>query len=161
MPNLPTAADADIAEIGRVLDTLHAAAAGADGPTYFELFSPDAVFIGTDVRERWSFRDFRARSEPIFASGRGWIYTKRRRHVTVGPAGCSDVAWFDEVLNSASYGTSRGTGVLLRTDQGWKVAQYALAHPIPNDVGNEVIDLIRAFEAANDRVEARTDPERG
>lgn len=56
------------AEIERVLDALHAAAARADGQTYFGLFTPDAVFIGTDVRERWSFPEFRARSEPSLAT---------------------------------------------------------------------------------------------
>ena len=41
-------------DIGAVLDQLHAAAAKADGPTYFGLYTPDAVFIGTDATERWS-----------------------------------------------------------------------------------------------------------
>lgn len=152
MTDLPDRAAGDMVEIARVLDQLHAAAAEADAETYFNLFTCDAVFIGTDVRERWSFRDFRARSGPIFASGRGWVYTMRNRHITIGPSGCGDVAWFDEVLNSAAYGTSRGTGVLLRAYGGWKVAQYALAHPIPNDVGTEVIERIKAFEAAHDQV---------
>jgi hypothetical protein len=147
MPDLRVSEEADVLEIEQVLDALHAAAAGADGQTYFSLFTPEAVFIGTDVRERWSFPEFRARSEPIFASGRGWIYARRHRNITVAPARCGGVAWFDEVLDSSAYGTSRGTGVLLRTDQGWKVAQYALAHPIPNDVGDEVLSRIKAFEA--------------
>jgi hypothetical protein len=147
MADRPDCVNDDVAEIGRVLDALHGAADRADGHTYFSLFTADAVFIGTDVRERWPFPEFRARSEPIFASGRGWTYIRRHRHITVGTLSCGDIAWFDEVLDSAAYGTSRGTGVLVRTDQGWKVAQYALAHPIPNDVGNEVIARIKSFEA--------------
>ena len=147
MSEPPRADDTDVAALDRLLDELHAAAARSDGPAYFELFTEDAVFIGTDVRERWSLAQFRARSEPIFADGRGWFYAKRDRRIIVGPPHCG-VAWFDEVLDSRDYGTSRGTGVLLRTVRGWKVAQYALAHPIPNDVGKEVLARIQAFEAS-------------
>ena len=46
--------DAKIAAISQTLDQLHAAAAKADGKAYFDLFAPDAVFIGTDVSERWT-----------------------------------------------------------------------------------------------------------
>ena len=133
------------------LDALHAAAARADGEAYFALFAPDAVFIGTDVSERWSLPAFRAYAQPIFSQGRGWTYTPRTRTVTIAPVACRCVAWFDEVLDSQSYGTSRGTGVLLRGPGGWKVAQYALAFPIPNDLAKEFTDRIKAQEAAQAR----------
>ena len=35
--------------IALTLDALHAAAAKADGAAYFQLFAPDAVFLGTDA----------------------------------------------------------------------------------------------------------------
>lgn len=133
--------------IAGVLDSLHAAAARADANAYFGLYTPDAVFIGTDVTERWTLAQFRAYAAPIFAQGRGWTYTLRpgARHIAVAPDGRT--AWFDEVLDSASYSTSRGTGVLVLTPQGWRIAQYHLTFPIPNDLAAEVTARIRAHEA--------------
>jgi hypothetical protein len=138
--------DAKIAAISQTLDQLHAAAAKADGKTYFDLFAPDAVFIGTDASERWTMDQFRAYALPLFAQGKGWTYTPRLRHVTVARVPCSCVAWFDEILDSASYGTSRGTGMLTLTPFGWKIEQYALTFPIPNDMAKEMTAKIKAFE---------------
>jgi hypothetical protein len=143
-PALATTPEADIAA---VLDQLHAAAAKAGGPAYFALYTPDAVFIGTDVTERWTIPAFRAYAQPYFDKGQGWTYAARERQVTIAPVDCRCVAWFDEVLDSKSYGTARGTGTLLLTPQGWRVSQYALTFPIPNDVADEVIARIKTFEA--------------
>lgn len=134
-------------DIAVVLDQLHAAAAKADGPAYFALYTPDAVFLGTDVTERWTIPAFRAYAQPYFDKGQGWTYAARARQVTIAPVDCRCVAWFDEVLDSQSYGTARGTGTLLLTPQGWRVSQYALTFPIPNAVADEVIARIKEFEA--------------
>jgi hypothetical protein len=37
--------------------------------------------------------------------------------------------------------------VLLRTPEGWRVAQYALTFPIPNDISKDLTARIRAHEA--------------
>ena len=146
-PIAPAARAGAEAEIGRVLDALHVAASKADGPAYFGLYTPDAVFIGTDVGERWSLPAFRAYAEPHFSQGKGWTYRPRSRSVVLVPDGRT--AWFDEVLDSESYGTSRGSGVLVRDDRGrWRVAQYVLSFPIPNDLAKEMTARIKAYEAA-------------
>ncbi|HEV2533389.1 nuclear transport factor 2 family protein [Phenylobacterium sp.] len=137
----------DEAAVGRVLDAFHAAAAHSDFKAYFDLFTPDGVFIGTDAAERWSVPEFKAYAKAPFAAGKGWTYTPRQRHVTLAPVACRCVAYFDELLDSRSYGTSRGTGVLLKGPHGWKVAQYALTFPIPNDLAKDTTDRIKAFEA--------------
>jgi hypothetical protein len=134
-------------DITVVLDSLHAAASKADGAAYFALYTPDAVFIGTDVTERWTLPAFRAYAEPYFAKGKGWTYTARERHVVLAPGECRCVAWFDEVLDSKSYGTARGSGALVKTPGGWKISQYVLSFPIPNDVADDVTARIRAYEA--------------
>ena len=144
------------AAIGRTLDALHTAAAAADGERYFALFTPDAVFIGTDAAERWTLVQFRNYALPLFARGTGWVYRPRERHVTLTALPCACIAWFDELLDSQSYSTSRGTGVLVRDDSGeWKIAQYALTFPIPNDLAGELTGRIRAYERAD------TSPEGG
>lgn len=128
-----------------VLDALHEAASKADGATYFDLFTPDATYIGTDVTERWSIAEFRSYAEPYFNRGRGWTYTPRSRSLTLAPLDCRCVVWFDEALDSQSYGTSRGTGVLVRGPDGeWRIALYALTFPIPNALARDMTARIRA-----------------
>lgn len=134
-------------DIAATLDALHAAAAKADGPAYFALYTPDATYLGTDAAERWSLADFKGYAMPYFSKGQGWTYVPRERHITIAPVACRCVAWFDELLDSQSYGTSRGTGTLVLTPQGWRVSQYALTFPIPNDLAHGMTDQIKAFEA--------------
>ncbi len=134
-------------DIAAVLDALHAAAAKADGPAYFALYTPDATYLGTDAAERWSLDEFQGYAMPYFSKGQGWTYVPRERHITLAPVDCRCVAWFDELLDSKSYGTSRGTGTLILTTDGWKVSQYALTFPIPNDLAKDITAKIKAFEA--------------
>lgn len=136
-----------VAEVEAVIDRLHDAAAKADGATYFALFTPTARFIGTDATERWSLTEFKAYAEPVFSRGQGWTYTPRERVVTFAPLACLCVAAFDEILDNASYGAVRGSGVLVRTDTGWKIEQYVLSYAIPNDLARPVTALIREHEA--------------
>jgi len=133
--------------INAVLDSLHDAAAKHDGPRYFGLYTDDAVYIGTDAAERWTLAQFRGYAEPYFAKGQGWVYHPRERHVVVADIPCRCIAWFDELLDSESYGTSRGTGVVVLVEGQWKVAQYALTFPIPNDLAAGMTLEIKAFEA--------------
>ena len=146
LPPIVTDDAAEVTQISKTLDLLHASAAKADGTTYFSLYTPDAVFMGTDVAERWPIEQFRAYASPIFAKGTGWTYTVRHREVTIAPITCKCVAWFDEVLDSEKYGTSRGTGVLTKTPAGWKISQYALTFPLPNDLAGDITQRIREYE---------------
>ena len=135
------------ASIDSTLNQLHDAASKADGSRYFRLFAGDAVYIGTDAGERWTIKQFRAFAEPYFAKGTGWTYKPRERHIVIADVPCRCVAWFDELLDSESYGTSRGTGVLVRKNGSWRISQYALTFPIPNDLAKGMTAEIRSFEA--------------
>jgi ketosteroid isomerase-like protein len=137
----PLSREAETAAVGRVLDDWHGAAARADGERYFGHFAPDAVFLGTDATERWTVAEFRAFAAPYFDRGQGWTYTPRTRNVALSADGRT--AWFDEVLDNASYGECRGTGVLRKAAGAWKIAHYSLTIPIPNDVAKEVVRKIR------------------
>lgn len=136
------------AEAAAVVDRLHALASAADGPAYFDLFTPDARFIGTDGTERWSVEAFKAYAMPYFSQGRGWTYHPRERVVTILDLPCRCVAEFDELLDNEAYGVTRGSGVLVRTEAGWKIQQYVLSFVVPNDVARDVTALIKAHEAA-------------
>lgn len=134
------------AEVAATIDALHAAASRADGPAYFALFTPDARFIGTDAAERWTLSEFRAYAEPYFVRGQGWTYTPVERTVTLAPIACLCIAWFDEVLDSESYGVTRGSGVLRKTRTGWKIEQYVLSFAVPNDRARAVVEAIKPTE---------------
>jgi SnoaL-like domain len=128
----------DEAAVARTLDDLNDAAARADEERYFSLFAPGGVFLGTDATERWDVPSFRAFAHPYFARGKAWNFKATRRAVTVR----GDVAWFDEDLATPNLGPARGSGVLVRTPEGWKVAQYVLSITVPNDKMKAVKDLI-------------------
>jgi len=123
--------------VAEVLDAFHAAAAVGNWDSYFELMSDDGVFIGTDAGERWTKAEFRAYA----GNRRGWIYHPGARNVNLTPDGNS--AWFDEILDSESFGVARGTGVLINTPAGWKISQYHLTIPIPNQLIGEFTRAIQ------------------
>jgi len=128
--------------IEATIDAFHAAAAKADEKAYFDLLAPSGVFLGTDATERWDKAAFQAFAHPYFAKGTAWTFTPRDRHVNFSTDG--RVAWFDELLDSASYGECRGSGVLEKIDGRWKVQQYNLSIPLPNDLAKEIVAKIRA-----------------
>ncbi|WP_313002469.1 nuclear transport factor 2 family protein [Brevundimonas sp.] len=137
-------ADTETASVERTLDAMHAAASKADGEAYFATFTADGRFIGTDASERWTLPEFRAYAMPYFSQGKGWTYRPVTRTVTIVPIDCRCVAWFDEVLDNDAYGTTRGSGVLRLTDDGWKIEQYVLSFAVPNDKARAVVDVIQA-----------------
>lgn len=123
------------------LSAFHEAASKGDWDIYFSLMSDDAIFLGTDVSERWdkaTFKSYASKTD-------GWTYSLKNRNINLTPDGNS--AWFDEILHNEKYGTSRGTGILIRTDSGWKISQYHLTFPIPNDLAAGITLEIQTFEA--------------
>lgn len=141
-PPEPRANTGSEREVTQVLDAFHAAAAKADEAAYFALFARDGVFLGTDASERWTVAAFREYVHPHFAAGRGFVYLPRDRHVSFGANG--QIAWFDELLDHAKYGELRGTGVLVREGDVFRIAQYNLTFTVPNDVAAQVVPLLRA-----------------
>jgi ketosteroid isomerase-like protein len=127
------------AGVDAVLNDLHDAAAKGDFNRYFSHFTDDAVFLGTDASERWTTSEFRVYAKPRFERG-GWAYTPVKRNVFVSKDG--QVAWFDETVASKKYGNMRGTGVLVKAGTTWKLAQYNLLKPIPNDLFDKVVGII-------------------
>lgn len=143
----PAVGDPPEAQVAAVLERLDAAATAADGPAYFALFAPDARFVGTDAGEHWSRAEFQALYEPYFAQGKGWSYPETERTITIAPIDCRCVAWFEEKLINASYGETRGSGVLRLIDGEWKIEQYVLSFAVPNEASNAVVEAIAAQKA--------------
>ena len=130
--------------VGGVLDAWHAAAASADEDKYFSYFTPDAIFLGTDATERWTRDEFRTWAHPHFAKGKAWSFKTTSRWITFAPD--RRVAWFDETLETPNLGPCRGSGVLVATNGGWKIAQYNLSIPIPNDLTDDFKKRIEEYE---------------
>jgi ketosteroid isomerase-like protein len=128
--------------VNAILDDWHKAAAQADEARYFGHFTPDAVFMGTDATERWTRDEFRTWAKPYFTKGKAWSFTSTRRGVSIAKDGA--VAWFDEDLATPNMGPCRGSGVLVKDGNTWKIAQYNLSTPIPNDIFPDVKKLIDA-----------------
>ena len=128
-------------EISDVLDEYHSTASKADGDGYFSLFTEDAILLGTDANERWTKQSFRAYVQPYFSQGRGWSYTSTERNISVNQQ--QNMAFFDELLMNENYGQCRGSGVLVKTNLGWKIAQYNLAVTVPNAIAKKVVKQIR------------------
>lgn len=134
------------AEIEAVLDEFHAAAAAADEARYFATLAPDTVFMGTAPGERWAGDAFRDFVHSYFSRGKGWSYTPSARSVDL--AGDGQTAWFDETVENAHYGACRGTGVLQRHGDVWKIEQYNLALPIPDEIAPEIVARVREMRPA-------------
>jgi uncharacterized protein (TIGR02246 family) len=132
------------AAVNAVLDDWHRAAAQADEARYFSHFTPDAVFLGTDATERWTRDEFRTWAHPYFARGKAWSFTPVSRHVSFSKDGA--VAWFDEALSTPNMGPARGSGVLVKDEGVWKLAQYNLSVPIPNELLKDFKERIEAHE---------------
>ena len=132
------------ADVSAVLDALHEAASEADFDGYFSLYAREAVFLGTDATERWTREAFMDYTRARFDTGTGWTYHMLERHVSIAPDGRT--AWFDERLENANLGETRGSGVLGLEDGRWKIAQYNLTIPIPNEMAREVARRIRALK---------------
>jgi len=144
IPSSVWAQESEEGAVAETLDGLHAAASAADGDRYFALFAEEAVFLGTDATERWTVEQFKGYALPFFEQGRGWTYTPTERHIFISDDGRT--AWFDERLSNDSLGDTRGTGVLVLRDGAWKVAQYNLTIPVPNELARDLVTRIRELD---------------
>lgn len=129
--------------IDKVLTQWHQAAADANFDKYFSLMTKDGVFIGTDATENWQNDDFREFSKPYFDRGQAWNFTTLERNIYIDEN--SKTAWFDELLNT-QMGICRGSGVLQKTKDGWKITHYVLSVTVPNGNVEEVTQLKKEFD---------------
>jgi ketosteroid isomerase-like protein len=134
------------AEVGAVIDDWHLAAAQSDEPRYLSHMAPDMVFIGFDQKERWDGDEFRKWIHAVFVNHAIWQFKANHRNIHLSKGG--DTAWFDEIVELSSTDTGRGTGVLVKHDKTWLIAQYALSLPVPRQVLGEVLSVIRSQKDA-------------
>jgi hypothetical protein len=124
--------------IAETLNAFHAAAAASDEEAYFSSFAAQGRFLGTDASENWTVEEFRRYAKPAFDTGSGWVYRPVRRTID----SMDSIAWFDEHLESEKWGPARGTGVMRQEGEAWKILQYHLSFPVPNELANEITSII-------------------
>lgn len=128
-------------EVNTAIEQWHKAAADANFDAYFGLMTDDAIFIGTDPTENWGYKDFKAFSKPYFDKGKAWSFSTLERNIFAD----GSIAWFDELLDT-HMGICRGSGVLQKTADGWKIKHYVLSMTIPNDNVSEIKKLKKEFD---------------
>jgi|GEM_PF-74977 len=126
-------------EVTNLLDNWHLAAARTDADAYFGAMTADGVFLGTDATERWMRDEFKAWAKPQFDSKKGWNFKPSKRFISFSTD--INTAWFDEEL-ATWMGTCRGSGVVVKTENGWKIKQYNLTILVPNEKVQDYLKVI-------------------
>lgn len=124
--------------INMVLNEWHKSASETKYDAYFDAMAKTSYFIGTDASENWRKKDFKVFSKPFFDLGKAWDFKSVERNVYISADG--KTAWFDELLDTWM-GVCRGSGVLSKTEDVWKIEQYVLSVTIPNENITEVIAI--------------------
>ena len=135
--------DSDKKKINTVLDSWHKAAANAEFDNYFSYMTSNGVFIGTDATENWQLDAFKTFSKPYFDKGKAWNFTSLQRNIYFDKS--QNTAWFDELLDTQMK-ICRGSGVLIKEGNTWKIAHYVLSMTIPNDNIDEVVKIKEKIE---------------
>ena len=142
---IPSAYSQEKAAVNHLLDQWHKAAAEANFNAYFNAFTDQAVFIGTDAGEIWTKKQFQDFAQPYFESKKTWNFKALQRNIYFSDD--QKTAWFDELLDTWM-GISRGSGVLIKDPEGkWKIAHYVLSATIPNEKMNEVVKIKKEADA--------------
>ena len=121
-------------DLDALLNGLHLDAHKGNFESYFDRYSTDAVFLGTDKTERWTIEEFKAYAKPAFSDGHGWTYEVIERNWE----GDGNTRWFDEILLNEKLGHCRGTGVVELINGEWKISHYALTMLVPNSIAAKV-----------------------
>lgn len=128
----------DTTELDQLVDNWHLAASQANFDNYFKLVSENFVFLGTDPNERWERKAFEAFCKPYFEKGKAWDFKASKRHWVFSKD--RNVAWFDEELVTWM-NTCRGSGILIKEKNKWKLAYYNLTVLIENEKMKSFIEL--------------------
>ena len=91
-----------------------------------------AITFGTAADERYTKTDHREMLAPYFAAGHGMTSELVVLNITESEDG--RFAWFDARLDKKRLCELRGSGLLHRGEDGWKIVLHNLAFPVPNEM---------------------------
>ena len=82
-------------------------------------------------------------SKPYFDRGKAWSFSTLERNIYLSQEG--ELAWFDELLDT-QMGICRGSGVVVKENDDWKIKHYVLSIAIPNENVDAVTSLKAQFD---------------
>jgi hypothetical protein len=129
-------------EIHRFIDQWHEAAGRANSEVFFGSIAENGIYIGTDAKERWTKKEFITFAKPYFDRGKAWDFKPYDRNIHVSSDG--QYVWFSELLTTWM-GICRGSGIIHKTSEGYKIEQYHLSVTIPNEIVKDFISLVDNF----------------
>ncbi|NOQ26524.1 MAG: hypothetical protein GQ564_14290 [Bacteroidales bacterium] len=131
--------ESETKKLNEFIDNWHHAAAVADENIFFGSLDENAVYLGTDPKERWLKQEFIDWGMKYFERDTAWAFAPYNRFWEFSED--MNYAWFDELLDT-HMGICRGSGVLRRYKDGWKIKHYNLALTLPNEQMNEYRNMI-------------------
>jgi hypothetical protein len=135
-------ASAQTQDIHQFIDRWHEAASKANADAFFGSMAENSIYIGTDAKERWTKKEFITFAKPYFDKGKAWDFKPYDRDLHLSQDG--RYVWFSELLTTWM-GVCRGSGVLVKSKDGWQIEQYHLSVTVPNEVINDFITLVDKF----------------
>ena len=144
-PPLEASADDPASSALRFLRDVHVAKGEGDGSRYYRMFAPEAVALGTARSERFSLAGLQAILAPYYAQGRRPISIPIEQRVYLSPD--QNLAWFEELIERQQLGLMRGTGVMRRAGDTWKLVHYNLMFVVPRELAGDLARRIEAFYA--------------
>lgn len=130
-------------EIHDFMNQWHKAAATADEDLFFGSMTIDGIYIGTDASERWLRDEMKEWAKKYFERDTAWDFTTTERDVYWSKD--EQTAWFEESLDTWM-GICRASGVLIMTEEGWKITHYHLSVTVPNELVQDFIKLVNEKE---------------
>ena len=124
--------------VNSTLDQWHLLATNAD-IKYFDIIADSGIYIGTAQEEVWTKKEFITFSKPYFDKGKAWDFKPYERNIYFNKD--NNIAWFNEKLDTWM-GICRGSGILQKDIDGWKIYQYTLSITVPNEKTKEVVSVI-------------------
>jgi len=125
-------------EINLLLNQWHKDVATYNYDAYFNKMTDNAVFVGTDASEVWSKEEFQNFCKPFFEKKSTWNFKPIKRNVYFDAS--KEIAWFDETL-ATWMGICRGSGVVSRKENDWKIEHYVLSIVVPNEDVKKVVAI--------------------
>jgi len=130
-------------ELHIFLNNWHQSAAEAHFDDYFNAIADDGIFIGTDATENWNKEQFKVFAKPYFDRGKAWNFKVIQRNIYFSKD--QKIVWFDELLTTQMK-ICRGSGVIQKTKDGWKIKHYVLSMTVPNENVDEVVKVKAKLE---------------
>lgn len=127
------------AEMDKVIDQWHQAAAVGDSAGFFGLMTADAIYLGTDEKERWDRTSMGKDLGKYFNGKKAWKFIPYNRKYIVLEDKKSIL--FDECL-STWMGPCKATGKLTKVKGKWLISYYNLNVAVSNDVVKQYLTLL-------------------